>query len=81
MATDYTGIQVKQMLFEELNDRNQYDGIWACAFILHLSREELPDILHKMHQALKRNGIIYTSFKYGTFEGEKNGRYFTYFTE
>ena len=78
MATDYTGIQVKQMLFEKLDDRNQYDGIWACASILHLSREELPD---KMHQALKRNGIIYTSFKYGTFEGERNGRYFTYFTE
>lgn len=60
MATDYTGIQVKQMLFEELDDRNQYDGIWACASILHLSREELPDIFHKMHQALKRNGIIYS---------------------
>ena len=54
MATDYTGIQVKQMLFEELDDRNQYDGIWACASILHLSREELPDIFHKMHRALKR---------------------------
>ena len=81
MATDYTGIQVKQMLFEKLDDRNQYDGIWACASILHLSREELSDIFHKMHQALKRNGIIYTSFKYGTFEGERNGRYFTYFTE
>ena len=34
-----------------------------------------------MHQALKTNGIIYTSFKYGTFEGELNGRYFTDFTE
>lgn len=81
MATDYTGIQVKQMLFEELDDRNQYDGIWACASILHLSREKLPIIFHKMHQALKTNGIIYTSFKYGTFEGERNGRYFTDFTE
>lgn len=74
MATDYTGIQVKQMLFEEFDDRNQYDGIWACASILHLSREKLPDIFHKMHQALKTNGIIYASFKYGTFEGERNGR-------
>ena len=80
MATDYTGIQVKQMLFEELDDRNQYDGIWACASVLHLSREKLPNIFHKMHQALKTNGIIYTSFKYGTFEGERNGRYFTDFT-
>ena len=81
MATDYTGIQVKQMLFEELDDRNQYDGIWACASVLHLSREKLPNIFHKMHQALKTNGIIYTSFKYGTFEGERNDRYFTDFTE
>lgn len=81
IATDYTGIYIKQMLFEELNDRNQYDGIWACASILHLSKKELPDIFYKMHQALKTNGIIYTSFKYGTFEGERNGRYFTDFTE
>lgn len=81
IATTYTGIQVKQMLFEELDDRNQYDGIWACASILHISKEGLPDIFHKMHRALKRNGMIYTSFKYGTFEGERNGRYFTDFTE
>ncbi len=59
------------MLFEELDDRNQYDGIWACASVLHLSREKITKIYFtKMHQALKTNGIIYTSFKYGTFEGE-----------
>ena len=46
-----------------------------------LTEEKLPNIFHKMHQALKTNGIIYTSFKYGTFEGERNGRYFTDFTE
>ena len=81
MATDYTGIQVKQMLFEELDDRNQYDGIWACASILHLSTNDLLRVFHKMNKALKENGIIYTSFKYGEFEGERNGRYFTDFTE
>ena len=26
-------------------------------------------------------GVIYASFKYGTFEGEQNGRFFTDFTE
>lgn len=81
IATEYTDIPVKQMLFEELNDQDQYDGIWACASILHLSQEELPDIFHKMHQALKKNGVIYTSFKYGNFAGKRNGRYFTDFTE
>lgn len=31
--------------------------------------------------ALKDNGVIYTSFKYSNFEGERNGRYFTDFME
>ena len=69
------------MLFEELNDQNIYDGIWACASILHLSKNDLFLVFHKMNKALKENGIIYTSFKYGEFEGERNGRYFTDFTE
>ena len=38
-------------------------------------------VMQKMIRALKENGIIYTSFKYGDFEGERNGRYFTDFTE
>ena len=43
--------------------------------------EELVKIIEKMNLALKQNGIIYTSFKYGDFEGERNGRYFTDMTE
>ena len=80
-ASKYTGIKVKQMLFEELNDQNIYDGIWACASILHLKKCELPDMIKRLYQALKRNGVIYMSFKYGDFEGVRNGRYFTYLTE
>lgn len=81
LASEYTGIPVRQMLFEELDAKAQYDGIWACSSILHLSQESLKDVLKKMIVALKEHGIIYTSFKYGTFEGERNGRFFTDFTE
>ena len=80
-ASKYTGIKVKQMLFEELNDQNIYDGIWACASILHLKKCELSDMIKRLYHALKRNGVIYMSFKYGDFEGVRNGRYFTYLTE
>ncbi len=79
-ASDYTGIEVKQMLFNELAANNQYDAIWACSSILHLPYEELIDVLNKMVKAIKNEGIIYTSFKYGDFEGERNGRYFIFFT-
>lgn len=80
IAESYVGIPVQQMLFQELDDRSRYDGILACSSILHLPKEELRSVLMKMLNALTDNGIIYTSFKYGEFEGERNGRYFTDFT-
>ena len=76
-ASEYIGIPVKQMLFQDLNEHNKYDGIWACSSILHLPYDELLQVLKKMAEALKSEGVVYTSFKYGIFEGERNGRYFT----
>lgn len=81
LASAYTGIEVKNMLFQELTETGRYDGIWACSSILHLTKKELVDVMRKMATALKDRGIIYTSFKYGTFAGERNGRYFTDMTE
>lgn len=81
LASEYMGIPVKRMLFQQLNETEQYDGIWACASILHLKRHELPDVITRMCRALKPCGILYASFKYGEFEGERNGRYFTDLTE
>lgn len=81
LAGEFTGITVKHLLFQELAEKNKYDGIWACSSILHLPKQELIEVIQKMSLALKSKGIIYTSFKYGTFEGERNGRYFTDMTE
>lgn len=75
------GITVRQMFFSELDETESYDGIWACASILHLCREELADVLRKMIRAAKTDGYIYMSFKYGMFEGYRAERYFTDFTE
>lgn len=79
-ASKITGIEVRQMLFQELNEVSKYNGIWACSSILHLPKSELKVVLRKMLIALKDHGVIYTSFKYGDFEGMRNGRYFTDFT-
>lgn len=80
IASEYTGIKVRQMLFQELDEKEKYDGIWACASILHLPKKQLREVLKNMYAALKSKGWIYTSFKYGEFEVERNGRYFTDFT-
>lgn len=81
IASEYTGVQVKQMLFEELDVVEEYDGIWACASILHVEKKQLTDIMKKIAIATKTDGVVYASFKYGEFEGVRNGRFFTYLTE
>ena len=80
-ASQFTGLDVKQMLFEDLDEDYKYDGIWACSSILHLPKDQLKEVFKKMEKALRRGGVIYASFKYGEFEGERDGRYFTDFTE
>lgn len=80
MASEYAGIPVQQMLFQELDAKDEYEGIWACSSILHLPKKELKLVLGKMFSALKVDGVIYTSFKQGDYEGVRNGRHFTDFT-
>lgn len=80
LASEYTGVNVRCMLFQDLDEYKKYDGIWACSSILHLSKEELKPVFEKMCRALKDDGYIYTSFKHSDFEGIRNGRYFTDFT-
>ena len=81
IASEHSGIAVKHMYFHELNADEQYDGIWACSSILHVPVDDLPDILSRLYRALVVGGYLYTSFKYGDFSGDRNGRYFTDFTE
>ena len=81
LAARYTGVGVRHMLFQELSEKEKYDGIWACSSILHLPLQELAEVMDRMSAALKEKGIIYTSFKYGRFSGQRNGRFFTDMTE
>ena len=78
LASKYLNQEVECLKFEELKDINTYDAIWACSSILHVEKEELPEIICKMLKALKKNGIIYTSFKKGTGYQIKEGKYYHY---
>ena len=80
IAAEYTGLPVRNMLFNELDADSLYDGIWACSSILHIPKAELPDIFARLHKALAVGGYLYTSFKFGDFCGERNGRFFSDFT-
>ncbi|OQK53782.1 tellurite resistance protein-related protein [Vibrio vulnificus] len=56
---------------------NSFDGIWACASLLHVPDEELAATFFALSQLLKPQGLFYCSFKYGQAAQVRHGRFFT----
>lgn len=77
VAEAYLGAPVTVLRFQDIAWRQVFDGIWACASLLHVPMAELPDVMHRFGLALKPGGILYASFKYGHGEQVRNGRHFT----
>jgi 2-polyprenyl-3-methyl-5-hydroxy-6-metoxy-1,4-benzoquinol methylase len=72
---------VLQMTFQEIAWRQEFDGIWASASLLHVPRSEIDDVLGRLARALKPGGAMFLSFKHGNREGERNGRWFNSYDE
>ncbi|WP_323015682.1 class I SAM-dependent methyltransferase [Devosia sp.] len=73
------GRAVRLMRFDQLEAENAYDGVWACASLLHAPAAELADDLARIHTALRPGGLFVASFKAGQGEGrDAFGRYYNY---
>lgn len=82
LSSEYTGKKTLHMTFQEIDFEEEFDGIWACASLLHVRRDEISSILYKIYRALKPNGVLYSSFKYGDKEEYRDdGRFFNYYDE
>ena len=77
LASIKSGLEVKHMTFEEFNPDLQYDGIWACASLLHVEPKALKSMLVQISHWLNVSGVLYASFKYGDGVRVKDGRTFT----
>ena len=77
LASIKTGLEVKHMTFEQFSPDLQYDGIWACASLLHVEPKALKSMLVQISHWLNVSGVLYASFKYGDGVRVKDGRTFT----
>ena len=80
-AQQLTGFPVRCLLFEELDYVNEFDGVWACASLLHVEKEKMQRILGLVADSLKDGGTLYLSYKYGTGQRVEKGRFFSDYTE
>ncbi|MFT5725902.1 MAG: SAM-dependent methyltransferase [Desulforhopalus sp.] len=81
IASEYTDHNIQLLSFSDVNFIDQFDGVWACASLLHVSSDKLPHALLRLSKSLKPNGILYTSFKFGIGEVVRGKRFFRDYTE
>lgn len=70
------GTPVRRLLFRDLDYSGEFDGVWACASLLHLGDDELVSVMGLIRRALRDGGVLYASFKLGDFAGFRDGRYY-----
>ncbi len=76
-ASQLLGFTVPVKRFDEVEEIERYDGIWACASLLHVPERQLPEAFARLWRALKPGGLLYCSFKWGQGERQHHGRHFT----
>ena len=76
-----TGVRVELVSFQDYRTDMKFDGIWACASLLHLKPGELSPVITRFCGYLKPGGVFFMSFKYGLKDYVKDGRYFNCHTE
>ncbi len=82
LALERYGIEVRVEPFEALDAKHKYDGIWANFSLLHAPRAEFPDLLARVHNALKPGGALLLGMKLGKGEGrDQLGRFYAYYSE
>ena len=75
-AKKLTGLNIELSTFEDFEFNRFYNGIWACASLLHVRRANLVSILTRLSEGLISGGVLYSSFKYGNNERLNGERYF-----
>jgi len=80
LASAYAGVGVAVGALQDLAFENAFDGIWACASLLHLPRAEMGDVVRRFTRALRPCGVWYLSFKRGEAEEIRGGRFYSDYT-
>jgi SAM-dependent methyltransferase len=81
LAGEIIGQPVGVMRIQELTYEEAFDGVWACASLLHVARTEMDEAIARLTQALRPAGVAYASFKLGEGELIQGGRLYNNYTE
>ena len=76
------GIEAINCKIQDWKTDKKYDGVWACASLLHLDAREFNSFLENLPMYLKPNGVLFASVKNGIKTGLSNdGRFYENYSE
>jgi ubiquinone/menaquinone biosynthesis C-methylase UbiE len=81
---EYPHAYCKQLTFAQLRYNEEFDAVWACASLLHLTPHQAKEAVRRLTTALKIGGVMYIALKLGEASEsghDTDGRYFTYYTQ
>jgi len=82
LASETHKITVRQATFDDIQEVDAYDGIWANFSLLHASAADFPGHLSALYRALKPGGCFHIAMKLGTgSKRDRLGRYYSYYSQ
>jgi SAM-dependent methyltransferase len=75
------GVEIIHATYADMNWKSEFDGVWACASLVHLNPFEMLDVLHHIFSALRKDGVFYASLKMGVGKKKVEEREFWHWTE
>lgn len=82
LANETHDIGARLAGFDDIDDIDAYDGIWANFSLLHASAEDFPRHLAALSRALKPGGYFHIGMKLGTGSArDRLGRHYSYYSQ
>jgi|GEM_PF-464258 len=81
---EYPHAYCVRMSFADVQFKEQFDGVWACASLLHLTQPEAKQAVMRLTTALKPGGVMFVALKKGTKDEtsqDSQGRFFQYYDD
>ncbi|SVC34345.1 uncharacterized protein METZ01_LOCUS287199, partial [marine metagenome] len=81
MSSELTKRKTLFLRIEDIDFQNQFNGIWACASLLHIDKKLTESVFNILCNALRDDGVLYASYNYGKGTSILEDRYYNNYDE
>ena len=81
LSSELTGQKTQYLRMQDIEFKNEFNGIWACASLLHIDKKLTESVFNILCNALRDNGVLYASYKYGKGTSILEDRYYNNYDE